>query len=38
MKKFLVIVTLFLLCTTCGVKNDPEYKSQTGATKTLLIV
>ena len=38
MKKFLVIVALFLFCATCGVKNDPEYKSQTGTTRTILIV
>ena len=26
-KKVLMVILLFLLCISCGVKNDPEYKS-----------
>ncbi len=28
MKIFIIIFTACLLCSACGVKNDPEYKSQ----------
>ena len=28
MRKFLLIITAFLFCFSCGVKDDPEYKSQ----------
>ena len=29
MKKFLLIAIACLICISCGVKSDPEYKSQT---------
>ena len=38
MKKFVIIVALFLFCAACGVKSNPEYKSQTGAIKAILTV
>jgi len=28
MKKVLLIIIACFLCFSCGVKNDPEYKSQ----------
>ena len=28
MRKFLLIITTCLFCISCGVKDDPEYKSQ----------
>ena len=28
MKKFLLIIATFLIFASCGVKSDPEYKSQ----------
>ena len=28
MRKFLLIITACLLCASCGVKSEPEYKSQ----------
>jgi len=28
MKKLLIIITACLFCISCGVKSDPEYKSQ----------
>ena len=28
MQKFLLIIIACLLCASCGIKSDPEYKSQ----------
>ena len=28
MRKFLLIISTCILCASCGVKSDPEYKSQ----------
>ena len=28
MRKFLLIIAACVLCASCGVKSDPEYKSQ----------
>ena len=28
MKKFLLITAVFLIFASCGVKSDPEYRSQ----------
>ncbi len=38
MKKFIIMITLFLFCAACGVKNDPEYKTQAGKIKAIQIV
>jgi len=38
MQKFLLIITACLLCASCGVKNDPEYKSQSNYNKTIHLV
>ena len=28
MRKFLLIISTCILCASCGVKDDPEYKSK----------
>ena len=38
MRKFLLIITACLLCASCGVKDDPEYKSQNSYNKTIHLV
>jgi len=38
MRKFLLIITACLLCASCGVKGDPEYKSQSSYNKTIHLV
>ena len=38
MRKFLLIITACLLCASCGVKDDPEYKSQSNYNKTINLV
>jgi len=37
-KKLFIIITACLLCIACGVKSDPEYKSQSKYIKTIKIV
>ena len=37
MQKFLLIITVCVLCTSCGVKDDPEYKSLIKYKNTFLI-
>ena len=34
MKKFFLIISMCILCVSCGVKSDPEYKSQKNYSKT----
>ena len=36
MKALLIIITTCLLCVACGVKSDPEYKSQSNYNKTII--
>jgi len=38
MQKFLLIITVCLFCTSCGVKDDPEYKSQSNYNKAIHLV
>ena len=38
MKNFLLIMIACLICVSCGVKNDPEYKSQAKNIKTIKFV
>ena len=38
MQKFLLIITVCVLCTSCGVKDDPEYKSQIDYNKVIHLV
>ena len=35
MQKFLLIITVCVLCTSCGVKDNPEYKSQSNYNKAI---
>jgi len=38
MKKFVISLMIFLFCASCGVKDDPEYKSQTKHNKTIQLI
>jgi hypothetical protein len=38
MKKIFLIAAVFLLCASCGVKNDPEYKSRISYNKAIQLV
>jgi len=38
MKKFLIIVITCLFCISCGVKEDPEYKSWIDHNKDIYLV
>ena len=38
MRKFLLIITACLLCASCGVKDDPEYKSQSNYNRAAHLV
>jgi len=38
MRKFLLIIAACLFCASCGVKGDPEYKSQSNYNKTIHLV
>ena len=37
-KKFLLIFLVFLLCSACGIKSDPEYKSQSIDNKFIILI
>ena len=38
MKKFFLIVIACLMCAACGVKDNPEYKSQKNYNKILYLI
>ena len=38
MKKFFLIIITCLLCVSCGIKSDPEYKSQDSFIKIINLV
>ena len=38
MRKFLLIIVTCLLCVSCGVKSDPEYKSQNKCNKAIRLI
>ena len=38
MKKFLLIIAICLFCASCGVKSDPEYKSQIDYKKAIRLI
>ena len=38
MKKFFLIIATCLLCASCGVKSEPEYKSQNNHNKAIHLV
>jgi len=35
MRKFLIIISACVFCASCGVKSDPEYKSQSNYNKAI---
>ena len=37
MQKFLLIIVTCLFCLSCGVKSDPEYKSQKNYNKNIYL-
>ena len=37
-RKFFLIIIAFLLCASCGVKDEPEYKSQNNYSKAIQLV
>ena len=38
MQKFLLIIATCLFCASCGVKSEPEYKSQIDYNKAIYII
>ena len=38
MKKIFLTAAICFLCVSCGVKNDPEYKSQINYNKAIQLV
>ena len=38
MRTFLIIIMASLLCASCGVKDDPEYKTQNESNKIIHLV
>jgi len=38
MKKLLLVIATCLFCISCGVKSDPEYKSQIDYNKAIYII
>jgi len=38
MRKFLLIIAGCLLCISCGVKSDPEYKSKKNYIKNIYLI
>jgi len=38
MRILLIIITITILCISCGRKADPEYKSQNHKYKTIYII
>ena len=38
MQKFLLIIMVSLFCVSCGVKDNPEYKSQNKYNKAIRLI
>ncbi len=38
MKKIVLLIVTFLFCVSCGVKDDPEYKSQANFIKKIYLI
>ena len=38
MKKIFLIIAIYSLCVSCGVKSDPEYKSLNNYNKTINLI
>ena len=36
-RNFLLIIIICLLCASCGVKSDPEYKSRSNYNKAIYL-
>mgnify|MGYP004351413255 CR=1 FL=1 len=36
-RNFLLIIVVCLFCASCGVKSDPEYKSQSNYNKAIYL-
>ena len=38
MRKLLLLISVCILCVSCGVKDEPEYKSQNNYNKAIRLV
>ncbi len=38
MRTLLIVITATMLCSSCGVKNNPEYKSQGHYNKIIYLI
>ncbi len=38
MRKLLLLISVCILCASCGVKDNPEYKSQKNYNKAISLV
>jgi len=38
MRILIIIFVTYLLCSSCGVKNDPKYQSQNNCNKKIQII
>ena len=38
MKLLIMFITIFILCVSCGIKDDPEYQSQSSYNYKIKIV
>ena len=38
MRKLLLLISVCILCVSCGVKDEPEYKSQNNYSKAIQLV
>ena len=38
MLKFFLIIAIYLFCTSCGVKGNPEYKSQSDYNNVIKLI
>jgi hypothetical protein len=38
MRKLIIIITAFLLCYSCGVKDDPKYETQNSYKEKIKVI
>ena len=38
MRILIIIITVFFTCASCGVKDDPKYKTQNNYNKNITII
>ena len=38
MRKLIIILSVLILCASCGVKSDPEYQAQFKSNKKIKII